>query len=98
MPEMMDAVEFDSIVVGPARLIPPLPTDRDANLLEALVDKKHPEHREMREWIGQYDSEEFDLEECNVDLASRFGASKPRKKVAKKSVKKTTEKNEKRRK
>jgi len=63
-----------------------------ANLLEALADKKHPEHRDMKEWIGEYDSEEFDLEEINAELASRIGVPELRKKTSKKTTKKTNKK------
>ncbi len=64
-----------------------------ANLLEALADRKHPEHRDMKEWIGKFDPEEFDLNDCNAALASRFGTL--RKKTAKKTAKKTTKKSSK---
>jgi hypothetical protein len=66
-----------------------------ANLLEALADKKHPEHRDMKEWIGKYDPEEFDLEELNATLTHRFGLPKSRKKTTKKAVKKTAKKTKK---
>lgn len=39
------------------------------HLLEVLRDKKHPEHREMKDWLGGgYDPDEFDLEETNMFL------------------------------
>lgn len=39
------------------------------NFLEAIRDPKHPEHEEMREWIGRsFDSEVFELEAVS-DLA-----------------------------
>lgn len=38
-------------------------------LLEVLKDKKHPEYREMKDWLGGgYDPAEFDLEETNMFL------------------------------
>ncbi|MDZ4681161.1 MAG: plasmid pRiA4b ORF-3 family protein [Saprospiraceae bacterium] len=37
-----------------------------ANLLEALKDPKHPEHKDMMEWMGgAFDPEAFDLEGVN---------------------------------
>jgi len=59
------------------------------NLVEALADKKHPEHQETTDWISEYDPEEFDMEECNAALVNRFGFPKPRKKATKKATKKT---------
>jgi len=59
-----------------------------ANLVEALADPEHPEHEDMMEWIGEYDPEEFDIEEINADLIGRFGLPKPRKKTTKKGTKK----------
>jgi hypothetical protein len=36
------------------------------NLLEALADPKHPEHAEMKEWLGsKWDAARFDLDETN---------------------------------
>jgi len=38
--------------------------------LEALLDPNHPEHRMYSDWIGgEFDPEEFDLEEINRALA-----------------------------
>jgi Plasmid pRiA4b ORF-3-like protein len=35
-------------------------------LLEALKDKKHPEHRSMKEWLGRpFDPEFFDVAKTN---------------------------------
>ena len=40
-----------------------------ASFLDALHDPKHPEHEEMREWIGdEFDPEVFALDEVNVAL------------------------------
>ena len=40
-----------------------------AEFLDAIRDPKHPEHESMREWIGgDFDPEEFDLEELS-DIA-----------------------------
>ena len=57
-------------------------------LVEALADGEHPQHQEMKEWIDEYDSEEFDLEECNTELIKVFGSPKPQKKAVKKASKK----------
>ena len=39
---------------------------------KAVSDKKHPEHKEMLDWIGGYfDPKEFDLEETNVSLGHK---------------------------
>ncbi len=40
-----------------------------ADFLEAIADPKHPEHREMKEWIGgKFDPEKFDLKAVNREL------------------------------
>ena len=56
-----------------------------ADLLETLADKKHPEHDEMAEWIGEYDPEEFDIDECKATLIKVFGLPKSSKKKGKKT-------------
>ena len=39
-------------------------------LLETVSNTNHPEHADMLEWLGgEFDPEEFDLEEINEDLA-----------------------------
>ena len=39
-------------------------------LLVTISDSKHPDHEDMLEWLGgNFDPEEFDLEEINEDLA-----------------------------
>ena len=38
-------------------------------LLEKIFDPTHPEHREMREWAGDFAPEEFSLERVNRRLA-----------------------------
>ena len=43
------------------------------NLLEILADPKHEEHEDYMEWIGgEFDPEEFDLEEINAELKVFF--------------------------
>lgn len=40
-------------------------------MLEAVKDPKHPEHKELLEWLGDdYDPKEFSTEERNQDLAN----------------------------
>lgn len=40
------------------------------NLLEVLKDKKHPQHRSMKEWMsGKYDPEQFDADKVNEELS-----------------------------
>ena len=42
------------------------------HFLEAMLDPFHPEHRDMREWIGgKFDAEAFDVDEANRRLARR---------------------------
>ena len=39
-------------------------------LLEVLANRKHPEHRELKEWIGgKWDAEHFDLDLANSKLS-----------------------------
>jgi len=39
--------------------------------LEALKNRKHPEHRHMKEWIGgSFDAEAFDIERTNLCLGN----------------------------
>lgn len=43
------------------------------NLKEVLADKKHPEHKDMKEWLGmsareKWDAEEYDLKYINEEL------------------------------
>ncbi|MBK8472557.1 MAG: hypothetical protein IPL33_10530 [Sphingobacteriales bacterium] len=40
-------------------------------MLEILGNKKHPDRKEMLEWLGyQYDAEYFDKDEINQELAA----------------------------
>jgi len=39
-------------------------------LLETVSDPKHPEHKEMKEWLGPFDPEAFNLEAVNRLLGS----------------------------
>jgi hypothetical protein len=41
--------------------------------LDAVRDTAHPEHQEMLEWIGgEFDPDDFDLEEVNALLSEQF--------------------------
>lgn len=40
--------------------------------LEAMMDRKHPEHREMREWRGAFDADEFYMDAINQKLRRDF--------------------------
>ncbi len=41
-----------------------------AHLLEALRDRRHPEHKELRAWVGKYyDPELFSLQQVNSALS-----------------------------
>ncbi|MCB1074038.1 MAG: plasmid pRiA4b ORF-3 family protein, partial [Simkania sp.] len=41
--------------------------------LKILKNKKHPEHEEILEWMGQdFDPEYFDLNEVNIDMRDAF--------------------------
>jgi len=40
------------------------------NLIEAMSNPKHPDHKELLEWLGyEYDPEAFDLEAANISFA-----------------------------
>ena len=49
-----------------------------AVLLAALRNPKHPEHAEMREWAGDFDSERFDLARAKRRVAASVRARSPR--------------------
>jgi hypothetical protein len=56
--------------------------------LEIVANPAHPEHSEMRTWIGAFDPESFDLEAVNAALLEAF-AAKPRAKVQESTTSKT---------
>ncbi len=48
-------------------------------LLETLSNPKHPEHKDMKEWIGgEFDPDSFDVETVNKRLAAFRGKGKRR--------------------
>ena len=42
-------------------------------LLETVNNPRHPDHKEMKEWLGPFDPEAFDLEAVNNQLKRRPG-------------------------
>ena len=40
-----------------------------AELRQALADPKHPEHRELREWAGDFDPQRFDFDRAAKAVA-----------------------------
>jgi hypothetical protein len=47
-----------------------------AMLIEALRNRRHPEHKRMREWCGPFDAEGFSLGTVNQQLRVAFRARK----------------------
>lgn len=50
-------------------------------LLETLSDPKHPEHEDMRDWMGleegeEFDPEKFDPKNCTVSTENPYGSLK----------------------
>jgi hypothetical protein len=44
-----------------------------ADFLEAMADPKHPDHRDMKEWIGgRFDPEKFSVNQVNRELRREF--------------------------
>jgi hypothetical protein len=49
------------------------------DLLDAMADRKHPEHKNLTEWLGgKFDPEKFDLREVNKALRKIGMPPKPR--------------------
>jgi hypothetical protein len=47
--------------------------------LEALADPNHPDHEEVKEWLGDYDPEAFDersIKNSLARIANRRGAAR----------------------
>jgi hypothetical protein len=64
-----------------------------SNMLEALKDPEHPDHGEMLEWAGEYNSEYFNLDEINQALDKAFMPAKaPEAPKSARTGKKTAEK------
>lgn len=49
---------------------------RYPDLLVALRDRKHPEHAELKEWVGDFDPERFDLAKSALAVARAVAARK----------------------
>ncbi len=50
-----------------------------ANLLVSLADPKHPDHEDMKEWIGShFAAEHLDLDQVNKDLRTLAARWRPR--------------------
>jgi hypothetical protein len=50
-----------------------------AELLQALTDPKHPEHRELREWAGDFDPRRFDFDRAAKAVAKSIRRTSVRK-------------------
>jgi hypothetical protein len=63
------AAATSALCLGGARACPPEDCGGVwgyANLLEALKNRKHPEHKDLKEWIGgSWDAEAFSVTETN---------------------------------
>jgi len=67
-----------------------------ADIIEALAandeGETDSEQEELLHWVGEYDPDQFDLDEINAALANMFGMPKPSKKGTKKGGKKSAKK------
>ncbi len=50
-----------------------------AELLQVLANPKHPEHRELREWAGDFDPQRFDFERAAKAVAKAIRRTSARK-------------------
>jgi hypothetical protein len=73
-------VEYPRCVEG-ARACPPEDCGGPwgyADLLEAIGDPKHPEHRDMKEWVGgRFDPKKFSADKVNKGLRRAFRPGAP---------------------
>jgi hypothetical protein len=63
--------KFDPVCLDGAMCCPPEDIGGPpgyAERLKILKNKKHPEHREIKEWIGDYNPADFDLDAINEGL------------------------------
>ena len=44
--------------------------------LDAIQNPKHPEHRDMLEWGGRFDPDDFEIDEINKDFQKRSRSRK----------------------
>jgi hypothetical protein len=72
-----DTVHRYPVCIGGRRACPPEDvggTEGYRYFLEAICNRRHPEHQDMLEWIGgSFDPEAFDLEEANEALQALRG-------------------------
>jgi hypothetical protein len=55
-----------------------------AEFLEAIADPKHERHRELREWCGgDFDPQQFDIDQINRRLAALAPGKSTRRKISK---------------
>ncbi len=48
------------------------------DMLDAMADRKHPEHKNLTEWLGgKFDSQKFNLREVNKSLRKLGSAPRP---------------------
>lgn len=48
------------------------------HLLQALQNRRHPQHRDLKEWVGSgWRAEDFHLDEVNASLKDRFAPDQP---------------------
>ena len=40
--------------------------------IEALTDKKHPEHRDTKQWAGEFQPELLSLQQANAAVGAMF--------------------------
>lgn len=92
---------LDGAMAGPPEDCGGIPGFED--FCEAIKDRKHPEHRDMKEWYadvfgGKYNPEKFDAIQINGLLYAVFDvmAEKPARKTARKATKKAVKKTVKR--
>jgi Plasmid pRiA4b ORF-3-like protein len=87
---MIPSVTYPRLVEG-ARRGPPEDVGGPwgyGEFLEAIADKKHERHKELLEWCGgDFDPQQFDIDEINRRLASLA----PRKSTRRKTVKRAAD-------
>ena len=81
VPKDASLLENRAVCINGSRSCPPedcggVPGYED--MLEVLANKKHPDHRDMKQWLGR----PFDPEAFSVDKTNRFLAKIPWPKVS----------------
>jgi hypothetical protein len=70
-----DSDDIRALCIGGERNAPPEDVGgvfAYQEFLEILSDPTHEQHRELKEWIGDFDPEYFSVEEANERLRKRF--------------------------